>query len=43
VFTAAVAAEAKEPQAANEFVKHLTSPGAIAVMKAKGLDVPQAR
>jgi molybdate transport system substrate-binding protein len=42
-FTAAVGAKAKEPQAANEFIKHLTSPAAIAVMKANGLDAPQPR
>ena len=40
-FAAAVGAKAKEPQAANEFIKHLTSPAAIGVMKANGLDVPQ--
>lgn len=38
VFAAGVAAKAKEPQAANEFVKYLTSPAAVAVMKANGLD-----
>jgi molybdate transport system substrate-binding protein len=43
VFTAAVGAKAKEPQAANEFIKHLTSPAAIAVMKANGLDARQPR
>jgi molybdate transport system substrate-binding protein len=43
VFTAAVGAEAKEPQAANEFIKYLTSPAAIAVMKANGLDAPQPK
>ena len=40
VFTAGVGAKAKEPQAANEFVKYLTSPPAIVVMKASGLDTP---
>jgi molybdate transport system substrate-binding protein len=40
VFTAAVGAKAKEPQAANEFIKHLTSPAAVAVMKANGLETP---
>jgi molybdate transport system substrate-binding protein len=43
VFTAAVGAKAKEPQAANEFIKHLTSSAAIAVMKANGLDAGQPR
>jgi len=43
VFTAAVGAKAKEPQAANEFIKHLTSAAAIAVMKANGLDAGQPR
>ena len=41
LFTAASGAKAKEPQAANEFIKHLASPAAIAIMKANGLDVPQ--
>jgi molybdate transport system substrate-binding protein len=40
-FVAAIGAKATEPQAANEFIKHLTSPTAFAVMKANGLDVPQ--
>lgn len=43
VFTAAVGASAKEPQAANEFIKYLTSPAAIAVMKANWLDTEQPR
>jgi ABC-type molybdate transport system substrate-binding protein len=43
VFTAAVGAKAKEPKAANEFVKHLTSSAAIAVMKANGLDAGQPK
>ena len=43
VFTAAVGAKAKEPQAANEFIKHVTSPAAIAVMRANGLDAGQPR
>jgi molybdate transport system substrate-binding protein len=42
-FAVAVGAKATEPQAANEFVKHLTSPAAFAVMKANGLDVPQSK
>jgi molybdate transport system substrate-binding protein len=40
VFMAAVGSRAKEPRAANEFAKYLTSPAAIAVMKANGLDAP---
>ena len=40
VFTAGIAAKAKEPQAANEFVKYLSSPAALAAMKASGLDTP---
>ena len=43
VFTAAVGAKAKEPRAANEFAKYLTSPAAVAVMKANGLDAPQSK
>lgn len=38
VFVAAVAAKAKEPQAAADFVKYLQSPAAVAIMKANGLD-----
>jgi molybdate transport system substrate-binding protein len=41
VFTAAVGAKAKEPEAASAFIKHITSPAAAAVMKANGMDVPQ--
>lgn len=40
VFAAGVAAKAKEPQAAGEFVKYMTSPAAFAVMKASGLETP---
>jgi molybdate transport system substrate-binding protein len=40
VFTAAVGAKAKEPQAAIEFIKHLGSPAALAVIKANGMGVP---
>jgi molybdate transport system substrate-binding protein len=40
VFTAAVGAKAKEPDAAAAFIKHLTTPAAAAVMKANGMDVP---
>jgi molybdate transport system substrate-binding protein len=39
-FAAAVGAKATEPKVANEFIKHLASPGAVAVMKANGLDTP---
>lgn len=41
VFTAAVGAKAKEPEAATAFIKHVTTPAAAAVMKANGMDVPQ--
>ena len=37
VFTAAVAANAKEADAAKAFINYLASPDAIAVMKAKGM------
>ena len=37
VFAAAVGAKAKEPEAARALIKHLTSPGAAAVMKANGM------
>lgn len=37
VYPAAVAADAKEPAAANAFIKYLSTPAAIAVLKAKGL------
>jgi molybdate transport system substrate-binding protein len=40
VFTAAVGAKAKEPQAANAFIKHLASPAALAVIKANGMGIP---
>jgi molybdate transport system substrate-binding protein len=42
VFTAAVSAKAKEPEAANAFIKYLTSPAAAAIIKAHGMDVPQS-
>lgn len=35
----AISAKAKEPQAAAEFVKYLTSPPAVAAMKASGLEM----
>jgi molybdate transport system substrate-binding protein len=38
VFVTAIGAKAKEAQAANEFVKFLQSPAAVAIMKANGLD-----
>lgn len=38
VFTAAVAANAREPDAARRFIAYLTAPGAKAVFKAKGMD-----
>jgi molybdate transport system substrate-binding protein len=40
VFTAAVGAKAKEPQAASAFIKHLGSPAALAVIKANGMGIP---
>ena len=40
VFAAAVGAKAKEPEAARALIKHLTSPGAAAVMKANGMGTP---
>jgi molybdate transport system substrate-binding protein len=36
VFTAAVEAAATQPEAAKAFVKHLTAPEAVSVIKAKG-------
>lgn len=40
VFTAAVGAKAKEPDAAAAFIKHLASPAAVAVVKAHGMEMP---
>ena len=37
VFTAAVAAETKEADAAKAFIDYLTTPAATAVIKAKGM------
>ena len=37
IFPAAVAADAKEPAAAREFIDYLTSPAAVSVIKAKGM------
>jgi molybdate transport system substrate-binding protein len=38
VFTAAVAASAREPEAAKAFIAYLTTPDAKAVFKAKGMN-----
>jgi len=38
IFTAAVAANAKEAEAAKAFITYLTTPGAIAVIKAQGMN-----
>jgi len=38
VFTAGVAAAAEQPQAASALIKFLTSPAAVAVIKAKGME-----
>jgi molybdate transport system substrate-binding protein len=40
VFTAAVGAKAKEPEAARAFIEHLRSPAAAAVIKAYGMETP---
>lgn len=40
VFTAGVGAKAKEPEAANAFIKHLKSPDATAIIKAHGMETP---
>lgn len=40
IFTAAVGAKAKEPQAASAFIKHLGSPAALAVIRANGMGIP---
>ncbi len=40
VFAAGIASKAKEPKAAQEFVKYMTSAPAFAAMKASGLDTP---
>ena len=40
VFSAAVGAKAKEPDAAAAFIKHLKSPAAVAVIKAYGMETP---
>ena len=41
VFTAALGSKAKEPEAANALIKHLTTPASAAVMKAHGMDLPK--
>jgi molybdate transport system substrate-binding protein len=41
VFTAALGAKAKEPAAADAFVKYLQSPAATAVIKAHGMEIPK--
>jgi molybdate transport system substrate-binding protein len=38
LFPAAVGTGAKEPEAAKAFIKFLTAPAAIPVLKAKGLE-----
>ena len=38
VFTAGVATAAEQPQAASALIKFLTSPAAVAVIKAKGME-----
>jgi molybdate transport system substrate-binding protein len=40
VFTAAVGAKAKEPEAAKALIQHLTTPAAGAIMKANGMQLP---
>jgi len=40
VFTAAVGAKAKEPEAAAAFVRHLQSPAVAAIIKAHGMEIP---
>lgn len=40
VFTAAVGAKAKEPEAASAFIKHIGLPAALAVIKAHGMEIP---
>jgi molybdate transport system substrate-binding protein len=37
VFTAAVAADSKEAEAAKAFINYLKTPEAVAVLKAKGM------
>jgi molybdate transport system substrate-binding protein len=43
VNTAGVSAAAKEPDAAKALIKYLATPGAAAVIKAKGMEVPLSR
>ncbi len=39
-YSAAIPANAKEPDAGKAFISFLTSPAAVAIMKAKGIDPP---
>jgi molybdate transport system substrate-binding protein len=38
IFTSAVAANAREVEAAKEFITYLTTPAAVVVIKAKGMN-----
>jgi molybdate transport system substrate-binding protein len=38
IFTSAAAANAREAEAAEEFITYLTTPAAVAVIKAKGMN-----
>jgi molybdate transport system substrate-binding protein len=38
VFSAGVSAATKTPEAVDEFVRFLTSPAAVSVLRSKGLD-----
>ena len=38
IFTSAVAANAREAEAAKEFITYLTTPAAVAIIKAKGMN-----
>jgi len=38
IFTSAVAANAREAEAAKEFITYLTTPAAVVVIKAKGMN-----
>lgn len=40
VFTAAVGARARAPEAASAFIRHLGSPAALTVIKANGMELP---
>jgi molybdate transport system substrate-binding protein len=41
VYTASVAANGKESEAARAFIRHLTTPAAAALLKAKGMEPPR--